>query len=75
VATTLCWDAGAIVAIGANDHDLTAVINRVIDLQGGAVVSVDGAFLAEIPLNIGGFYITTQNAGDCPQTRGLTKKR
>ena len=55
VATTLCWDAGAIVAIGANDHDLTAVINRVIDLQGGAVVSVDGAFLAEIPLNIGGF--------------------
>ena len=55
VATTLCWDAGAIVAIGANDDDLTAVINRVIDLQGGAVVSVDGAFLAEIPLNIGGF--------------------
>ena len=55
VATTLCWDAGAIVAIGANDHDLAAAINRIIELQGGAVLSVNGASLAEIPLNIGGF--------------------
>ncbi len=55
VATTLCWDAGAIVAIGANDHDLAAAINRIIEIQGGAVVSVGGVFLAEIPLNIGGF--------------------
>lgn len=55
VATTLCWDAGAIVAIGANDHDLATAINRIIELQGGAVLSVDGASLAEIPLNIGGF--------------------
>jgi len=55
VATTLCWDAGAIVAIGTNDHDLAAAINRIIELQGGAVVSLDNIFLAEIPLNIGGF--------------------
>ncbi len=54
-ATTLCWDAGAIVAVGANDQDLAAVVNRIIEIQGGAVVCVDGAFLAEIPLNIGGF--------------------
>ncbi|MBL7172732.1 MAG: hypothetical protein ISS68_07835, partial [Desulfobacteraceae bacterium] len=55
VATTLCWDAGAIVAVGANDHDIAAAINRIIEIQGGAVLSVGGAFLAEIPLNIGGF--------------------
>lgn len=55
VATTLCWDAAGIVAIGANDHDLAAAINRVIELQGGTVLSVDGASLLEIPLNVGGF--------------------
>ena len=55
VATSLCWDVGGIVAIGTNDVDLTAAINRVIDLQGGAVVSAEGGFPAEIPLNVGGF--------------------
>jgi adenine deaminase len=55
VATTVCWDAGCIVAIGANDHDLATAINRVIELQGGTVLSVDGASLLEIPLNVGGF--------------------
>lgn len=55
VATTLCWDAAAIVAIGTNDHDLATAINRVIELQGGTVLSVDGNVLAEISLNVGGF--------------------
>ena len=55
VSTTLCWDAGGIVAIGANDHDLAAAINRVIELQGGTVLSVDGNFLTEIPWEIGGY--------------------
>ena len=55
VATTLCWDAGCIVAIGATDHDLATAINRVIEFQGGTVLSVDGDFLTEIPLDVGGF--------------------
>ncbi len=55
VATTLCWDSAAIVAIGASDRDLTTAINRVIELQGGTVLSVEGFSLIEIPLNIGGF--------------------
>ncbi|MBW2709934.1 MAG: adenine deaminase, partial [Deltaproteobacteria bacterium] len=55
VATTLCWDTVGIVAIGANDYDLAAAINRVIELQGGTVLSVDGNFLTEIPLDIGGY--------------------
>jgi len=55
VATTLCWDAGCIVAIGANDHDLATAINRVIELQGGTVLSVGDASLLELPLTVGGF--------------------
>ena len=54
-ATSLCWDVGGIVAIGANDIDLAAAINRVIELQGGAVVLAKGGLRAEIPLNVGGF--------------------
>ena len=55
VATTLCWDATGIVAIGADDHDLAAAINRIIELQGGTVLSVDGNVLTEIPLDVGGY--------------------
>ncbi|MBW1797831.1 MAG: adenine deaminase, partial [Deltaproteobacteria bacterium] len=55
VATTLCWDAGGIVAIGTTDYDLAAAINRVIEFQGGTVLSVGGTSLIEIPLNVGGF--------------------
>ena len=55
VATTLCWDAAGIVAIGTDDHDLAAAINRIIELQGGTVLSVDGNVLTEIPLDVGGY--------------------
>jgi len=55
VATSLCWDAAAIVAIGANDRDLATAINRVIEQQGDAVVALNHSVHAEIPLNIEGY--------------------
>lgn len=55
VATTLCWDAGGIVGIGENDQDLASAVNRVIEMQGGSVVFVDGDLKAEIPLRAGGY--------------------
>ena len=55
VATTLCWDAGGMVGIGANDNDLALAINRVIELQGGTVLCVDGECRVEIPLPVGGY--------------------
>ncbi|MBW2353789.1 MAG: adenine deaminase [Deltaproteobacteria bacterium] len=55
VATTLCWDTGGMVAIGANDHDLASAINRVIELDGGTVLFVEGAPVVEIPLSVTGF--------------------
>jgi adenine deaminase len=54
-ATTLCWEAGGIVAIGANDLDLAVAINRVIEMQGGTSVSVRGEVILEIPYNVLGF--------------------
>jgi adenine deaminase len=55
VATTLCWDAGAIVAIGENDEDLALVVNHVIEMQGGTAVVVDGTLKMDIPFRAGGY--------------------
>jgi len=55
VATTLCWDAGGIIAIGENDEDLAAAVNRLIEIQGGTAVFVDGALKMDIPLRAGGY--------------------
>lgn len=55
VATSLSWDASGIVAIGADDRDLATAINRVIEIQGGTVVSVDGEFPVDMPSKIGGY--------------------
>ena len=55
VATTLCWDAGGIIGIGENDEDLAAAINRLIDLQGGTSIFVDGGLKMDIPLRAGGY--------------------
>lgn len=54
VATSLCWDVSGIIAIGENDHDLVTAINRVIEHQGGLVLSVNGELLADLPFKIGG---------------------
>lgn len=55
IATSMGWDLTNIVAIGAADEDLALAVNRVIELQGGAVVCADGRVLAELPLPIGGY--------------------
>ncbi len=54
LATTLAWDTSDIVAVGANDADIAAAVNRVHDLQGGAVIWADGRVRAEIACPIMG---------------------
>ena len=41
-----------IIAVGASDEDLALAVNRVVQMQGGAVVCADGRVLAELPLPI-----------------------
>ncbi|MBN1104325.1 MAG: adenine deaminase [Deltaproteobacteria bacterium] len=54
-ATTLCWEATGIVAVGSNDLDLASAINRVIEMQGGTTLSVGGRVCFEVPFRVGGF--------------------
>ena len=41
--------------IGANDEDMATAINRVIELNGGIVVTESGILRAELPLTLGGY--------------------
>lgn len=53
VAQTIAHDCHNIVAVGSDDKELVRVINRVIEMKGGIVVS-DGTDIEDLPLPIGG---------------------
>ncbi|MBI4777287.1 MAG: adenine deaminase [Deltaproteobacteria bacterium] len=54
VASSLCWDASGVMAIGTNENDIALAINRIIDLRGGTTLFVDGELKLEIPFSVGG---------------------
>jgi adenine deaminase len=53
-ASSVTWDLSGIVVVGTNDEDMAGAVNRVLALQGGAVVYAEGEVLAELPLPVGG---------------------
>jgi adenine deaminase len=54
VACSAAWDSSDIVVIGANASDMAGAVNRVAELQGGAVLFDDSRVAAEIALPIFG---------------------
>ena len=54
IATSSAWDSSDVVVIGTNEGDMACAVNRVCNLQGGAVVCADSRVLYEIPLPIFG---------------------
>ena len=54
VATSIAHDSHNIIAVGANDADLAAAINRISALRGGIVVVENGVVAAELPLPVAG---------------------
>jgi adenine deaminase len=55
VAISQCWDCSGVLAIGAEDRDLVLAVNRLIEIQGGIVLTVEGRVEMEIPFAIGGY--------------------
>lgn len=51
-ATSGAWDTSDIVVVGANDADMAFAVNRIHDIQGGAVVCANGEIIAEFPMPI-----------------------
>ncbi|HDH87478.1 MAG TPA: adenine deaminase, partial [Desulfobacteraceae bacterium] len=54
IACSAAWDTSDIIVVGENDTDMAGAVNRIYELQGGAVVYVNGEVLAEIPLPLFG---------------------
>jgi adenine deaminase len=53
-ACSAAWDTSDIIVIGANDADMAFAVNRIHDLQGGAVVCDSGKIIGEIPMPVFG---------------------
>ncbi len=54
VATSISHDSHNIIAVGTNDRDLAAAVNRVVENKGGIVVMKDGEIKGEVVLAIAG---------------------
>jgi adenine deaminase len=54
MASSVAHDAHNIVVVGTNDADMVAAVREIERLQGGLVVTQDGAIVDQLPLPIGG---------------------
>ncbi|MDP6178440.1 MAG: adenine deaminase C-terminal domain-containing protein, partial [Desulfatiglandales bacterium] len=54
IAVSNGWEISGIMAVGAQEEEIAGAVNRVSELGGGIVLSVDGRIQAELPLPIGG---------------------
>jgi adenine deaminase len=54
IATSISHDKHHILAIGKNLYDIAMAVNRLVELNGGIVLSVNGQVIEEISLPIGG---------------------
>ena len=54
VATSISHDSHNIIVVGANEEDMAAAVNRIVENRGGIVVVNGGAVLGEVALPIAG---------------------
>ncbi len=54
IATSIAHDSHNLIVIGDNDADMALAVNRLIDMDGGIVVTSQGEVRAELALKIGG---------------------
>ncbi len=54
IASTVCHDHHNIAVVGASDEDMAVAANRLTEIEGGFVVVLDGAVLAEVALPVAG---------------------
>jgi adenine deaminase len=54
IAFSASWDSADLIVIGADEADMAMAVNRVYDIQGGAVVCEKETIIAELPMPIFG---------------------
>jgi len=54
LATTLIWDTCNILTIGSSEREMRDAVNRLIDIQGGTVITKNGRAIYEFPMPVYG---------------------
>jgi adenine deaminase len=54
MACSAAWDTSCVIVVGANETDMALCVNRIRDLQGGAVVCARGSVAAELAMPVFG---------------------
>lgn len=80
-ATTCIWDTGNILSVGSTHQDMVVAVNRLIELQGGIVVTKDGKPIFELPMPVYGLVPLlsieelskkTKELNECMREIGIT---
>ena len=73
-AISVAHDSHNIIVIGVNDADMTAAVERIIAMGGGAVLVRDGIVLEEMPLPLGGLMSDQSGEWVDKKLRALEQK-
>jgi adenine deaminase len=73
IASSAAWDTSDIIVAGANDADMALCVNRIREIQGGAVACNHGKIIAELPLPILGVMSAVSVAELAGQIAAMNK--
>ena len=74
VATTLIWDTCNILVIGSSEAEMRDAVNRLIDIQGGTVITKKGKVIYEFPMPVYGLIPLMTMKESMEKTQGLDEK-
>lgn len=74
IATTLIWDTCNILTLGSSEEEMRDAVNRLIDIQGGTVITRNGRVIYEFPMPVYGLIPLMTMKESMEKTRGLDEK-
>jgi adenine deaminase len=74
VATTLIWDTCNILTIGSSEKEMRDAVNRLIDIQGGTVITKNSKVIYEFPMPVYGLIPLMTMKESMDKTQGLDEQ-
>ena len=74
VACSAAWDTADIIAVGLNDNDLAAAVNRVAEMQGGLVLCEGGRITGELSMPVFGILSQDPLVEIAATVRAISKR-
>lgn len=74
VATTLIWDTCNILTIGSSEKEMRDAVNRLIDIQGGTVITKNRKVIYEFPMPVYGLIPLMTMKESMDKTQGLDEQ-